>query len=423
MDASRRAAAEWRSFWPLPIAAALGYSTSVLHVYSIGPYIGPLQHEFGWSRGQISAGITIASLGSAIFCVPIGMLVDRLGPRRIGLAGVLLMCGAFALLSTATGKVSNWLILWGVLAFGNLCVQTTVWTSAVASRFVASRGLAFAITLSGASLSATVFPILATWLIGSHGWRTAFAAMGGIWAVLVFPMLLLFFRGARDEGRGDRANIAPAARALTGLTVSEGVRSPVLYKLLLAGGLFSFTLIGILVHFVPILKDSGAAPLAAAGIASLIGIFSIFGRLGTGLLLDRFPGHLVGAVAFLLPMIACLLLVLDGTRPWSQAAAAAFVGLTVGSEVDVIAYLAAKHFGLKNFGSLYGALVMALTFGTAFGPLAAGAVFDHYHSYVPFLLLTAVMMALSSLALVSLGPAPPEATPPEAAQPIPSAVL
>src|SRR5580693_2486346 len=136
-DAARNAAAEWRSFWPVPIAAALGYSTSVLHVYSIGAYIGSLQQEFGWSRAQISAGITIASFGSGIFCVPVGMLVDRLGPRRIGLVGVLLMCTAYALLSTATGKPANWLVLWGILAVGNLFVQTTVWTSAVASRFAA----------------------------------------------------------------------------------------------------------------------------------------------------------------------------------------------------------------------------------------------------------------------------------------------
>jgi MFS family permease len=413
MGASGNAAAEWRSFWPLPIAAALGYSTSVLHVYSIGAYIGSLQHEFGWSRAQISAGITIASFGSGIFCVPVGMLVDRLGPRRIGLVGVLLMCAAFALLGTATGRQANWLVLWGILAVGNLFVQTTVWTSAVASRFAASRGLAFAITLSGASLAATVFPIFATWLIGSHGWRTAFAAMGGIWAALVLPILFLFFRGAQDQGRGERA-IPSAARELAGVSLSEGLRSQVLYKLLMAGGLFAFTLIGILVHFVPILKDSGAAPLAAAGIASLIGIFSILGRLGTGLLLDRFPGHLVGAVAFLLPIVACVLLLLDGARPVSQAAAAAFVGLTVGSEVDVIAYLAAKHFGLKHFGSLYGALVMALTLGTAFGPLAAGAVFDHYHSYAAFLMLTVVLMVASAIALVSLGPPPPEAAQPAA---------
>jgi predicted MFS family arabinose efflux permease len=191
------------------------------------------------------------------------------------------------------------------------------------------------------------------------------------------------------------------------VTLSEGLRSPVLYKLLMASALFSFTAIGAVVHFVPILTDAGAAPLAAAGIASLIGIFSIVGRIGTGLLLDRFPGHIVGAIAFMLPIIAAVLLLFDGANPLSQSVAAAAIGLTVGSEVDVIAFLAAKHFGLRNFGALYGALVMALSLGTAFGPLAAGSVYDHAGSYTPFLTLAIVLMASSAIALWSLGH-PPE---------------
>ncbi|WP_428310578.1 MFS transporter [Hydrocarboniphaga sp.] len=405
-------ASEWRGYWFLPVVAALGYATSVLHVYSIGPFIAPLHQEFGWSRAQIAAGITVSAIVSAIFCIPVGMLVDRIGPRRVGLIGVLAMCAAFALLGTASGSTANWLMLWAVVAVGTFWVQATVWTSAVASRFERSRGLAFAITLSGASVAATIFPMLGTWLIGRYGWRPAFGAMAGIWALLVFPLLLLLFRGARDAGRAATAAPPPAVRS--GISLAEGLRSPVLYKLLLACGLFSFTLIGALVHFVPILTDAGAAPLKAAGIASLIGIFSIVGRLGTGLLLDRFPGHKVGAIAFLIPIIACALLLLDGANPVSQGFAAAAIGLTVGSEVDVIAYLAARHFGLKNFGALYGVLQMALAFGTAFGPLAAGSVFDHYGSYAPFLMLTIALLATSAASLFSLGPPPPALEPAEA---------
>ena len=55
---------------------------------------------------------------------------------------------------------------------------------------------------------------------------------------------------------------------------------------------------------------------------------------------------------------------------------------------------------------LYGALVMALSLGTAFGPLAAGTVFDHFDSYAPFLMLAIVLMGVSAMALFSLGPAP-----------------
>lgn len=406
MDASKTAAAEWRSFGFLPFVAALGYATSVLHVYSLGPFIGALQQEFGWSRAQVSGGLTIAALISAAGCIPVGMMVDRIGPRRVGLVGVLAMCGAVALASTATGQMANWLALWSVIAVGTFCVQATVWTSAVASRFETSRGFAFAITLSGASLSATLFPLFATWMIGAYGWRMAYVAMGGLWAALVFPLLFIFFRGAQDEGRKERTTRPAAAISLTGISFSEGLRTPALYKLLMAAGLFAFTAIGVVVHFVPILTDSGATPLSAAGIASLVGIFSVIGRLGTGVLLDKLPGHVVGAVAFLIPIVACALLLADGASPVSQAVAAAIFGLTLGSEVDVIAYLAARHFGLKNFGALYGVLQMALACGAAFGPLAAGAVFDRYESYAPFLMLTTALMAASAIVLFTLGPAP-----------------
>jgi MFS family permease len=408
LSASSSAAAEWRNYWYLPLAAAFGYSTSVLHVYSMGPFFGPLQQEFGWSRAQISSGVTIAAVLSGLLCIPMGMLVDRLGPRRIALVGVLAMCGGFALLSTATGQRANWYMLWGIIAIGTLGVQTPVWSSAVASRFETSRGLAFAITLSGASISATLFPLMATWLSGIYGWRTAMVAMAGIWAALVFPMILLCFRGAQDQGRKRRAAAAVMASSLPGLTLSEGLRTPALYKLLIASSFFSFTTLGVVLHFVPILRDSGATATAAAGIVSLVGIFSIIGRLGTGFLLDRLPAHRVGATAFLFPIVGSVLLLVAGTNPTSQACAAAAFGLTLGSEVDVVGYLAAKHFGLKNFGSLYGALVMALAVGTAFGPLAAGAVFDHNNSYAPFLMLTVVLAAVSAITLISLGQAPPE---------------
>jgi len=317
------------------------------------------------------------------------------------LVGVLVMTGAYALLGTATGQMTNWYVLWAIVAVGTFGVQATVWTSAVASRFEMSRGLAFAITLCGASVAQATFPLIVTWLMGIHGWRTAFSAMGGLWAALVFPVLFFLFRGARDRGR--KASVAIVdARVLSGVSLSAGLRSAAIYKLLMAAGLFAFTVIGVVVHFVPILTDSGATPARAAGISSLIGIFSIVGRLGTGFLLDKFPGHKVGAAAFLIPIVACLLLLFFGANPFSHAAAAMIFGLTVGSEVDVIAYLAAKHFGLKSFGALYGVLQMALAAGTAFGPLAAGAVFDSYGSYRPFLMLTIVLMASSAIAIFSL---------------------
>jgi predicted MFS family arabinose efflux permease len=396
------ASAEWRRFGMLPVAAALGYATSVIHIYGLGPYIEPIQEAFGWSRVLVTSGLTIATVINAVFCIVIGMLVDRIGPRRVGLVGVLLTTAAFALLGTASGEKANWFLLWGAMAFATLPVQATIWTSAVASRFATSRGMALAVTLSGASLAATVFPVLATWLIKTYGWRTAFAAEAGIWAAITFPMLLLFFRGAHDVKSPKDDGATHGSAQLEGVSVSEGFRSTVFLRLFLASVLFTFTIIALVVHFIPILTNAGADRLAAAGVASLVGIFSIVGRLATGYMLDHFRASLVGAVIFLLPIAACVLLLLGGNNPLAQSVAAIVIGLTLGSEIDVFVYLTAKHFGLKNFGTIYGGLLTALSVGTAFGPLAAAAVYDISGSYTPFLLLTIVFMACSSLALASL---------------------
>ena len=402
MSAENSALAEWRRYWTLPLAAALGYTTAVLHVYSIGPFMAPIAQEFGFSRAQMSAGITIVGLVAAAMSVPIGLLVDKVGPRRVGLLGVVLSTMAFASLGTATGGIANWIFLWCLMAGAVLFTQATVWTSAVASRFETSRGLAFAITLSGASVASTVCPILAVWLIDAYNWRVGFFGLAAIWLAFVLPMMLLFFRGAQDTA-GETGPAAAGNKGAPGVSVAEGLHTTAFWKLLIACGLFTFTVLGIMVHFVPMLTDGGSGRLVAASIASLIGIFSIVGRLGTGFLLDRLPSHLVGGAVFLIPILACAILLTDTPNTLVLSVAAACLGLTIGAEVDVIAYLTSRHFGLKNYGVLFGSMVGALCLGTAFGPLAAGVIFDVTGGYQQFLYLTIGAMLISGAALVTLG--------------------
>ena len=145
--------AEWRKYYMLPIAGALGYATSVIHIYGIGPYLGPISESFGWSRTQTTLGMTIATILQAVMSIPVGLAVDRYGPRRFGVIGVALLCAAFAALGLADGTLTQWYALWLVCSIASLPVQATVWTSAVATRFHASRGMAFAVTLCGASVA------------------------------------------------------------------------------------------------------------------------------------------------------------------------------------------------------------------------------------------------------------------------------
>ena len=404
------ASAEWRRYGTLPLVAALGYATSVIHIYGFGPYFAPVAETFGWSRTEVALGLTVATLFQALFAIPVGMMVDRFGPRRLGVVGVVTASVAFGLLGTADGSQTQWLLLWLLMAVAVLPVQATIWTSAVATRFETSRGLAFAVTLCGASVAAAVFPLLGTWLIDMHGWQRAMAWQGAIWVAVTFLPILLFFRGARDGRTG--SSVPAAARATEGMSLAEGLKTGAYWRLLIASLLFALTILALVVHFVPLLTGFGADPLNAAGIAALIGVFSLIGRLGAGLLLDRFPGSIVGGSIFLLPVLGCALLLGGGDQVAMQAAAAALIGLTLGAEVDVIAYLTTRYFGLASFGSLFGGMLVALSIGTAIGPVAAAAVFDETGTYTAFLWLTILAMSACATALFSLPrqPAPASST-------------
>jgi MFS family permease len=390
---------EWANYWYLPLVAALGYSAAGLHVYGIGPLMGPIHDELGWSRAQTLSGSTIVSLVVALASVPMGALIDRLGPRRVGLIGLVLIGAAVALLGTATGTKTNWVSLWILVAFASIPVQATVWTSAVVSRFDASRGMALATTLCGASLGAFAFPLISTWLMQTYGWRHAFIGLGLLWTIALLPVVFLFFRGAQDSGRRAPVQSPAAADLRSGFTLREALHRSALYRLLLATLFFTFSLFGSVVNFVPILTGSGAAAMTAASAASMIGVFSLIGRFSTGAVLDRFPAHIVGAVCFLIPIPACVLLLTSITGTGGYFAAAAMFGLTLGAEIDVMAYLATRHFGLKNFGAIQGALLCATAIGAALGPLAAGATFDIFGSYAHFIATTIVLMFISAVVI------------------------
>jgi MFS family permease len=399
---------EWQSHYTLPIIAALGYATSVIHIYGLGPYIKPISDSFGWKTADVTIGLLISTLLQASMAVPIGRLVDKHGSRTLALIGVISTCLAVALLGTATGSKANWILLWLVIAFASLPVQATIWMTAVASRFKASRGMALAVTLCGASIAQFSFPWIATKLIAGFGWQKAFALHALGWAALIWPLLFFLFRGGNDAAKGAPSK-GPAAVAYDGpppLTIWQGLRSSIYTRMLVVSLLLTFIMVGLNVNFTLVLTGSGIAKLRAAEIAGMIGIFSLIGRLGAGFLLDRFSAARIGGVMFLLPAIGIGLLIFDVSQT-NALIAAALIGLALGSEIDVIAYLVTRHFGLSSFGTLYGGMLAALSVGTAVGPYIANQILDETGSFDLFLKIGLACMVISSLLTFSL-PAPEE---------------
>jgi MFS family permease len=403
--APRSAMAEWRRYGAVPVAAGIGYSTMAIQTYGIGPFVVPLEQEFGWSRADVMVGLTVSNTIGVLLNFAVGVLADRLGPRRVALSGVVVKTGAIALLATATGTVLNWSLLWVLVALGAVLAQANVWASAVASRFDKGRGLALAVALSGSSFCAAIVPVLATGLIGAYGWRSAFVGVAAVWLLAVFPVVFLFFRGRQDERRSGRTAEAPevAAAELPGVTIAEGLRMTAFWRLLGAAFAYAFYTLAISPSLVPLMMEKGETALAAAQIAALMGVVGIVARISAGFLLDHFSANVLGTIVFLLPVLGCGLMLAEAPGYLVLALAVASFGITIGAEYDVVMYLVSRHFGLCNFAALMGALLTAGALGGAVAPLVAGALHDRYGGYDQMLMLLMALMGAGALAIATMG--------------------
>lgn len=398
-------ASEFRQHGLLLLPAMAGIMFCSIHGYSLGVMIGPLEQEFGWTRAEISTGPLIVSLIALLVAPIVGMAVDRFGSRTIGLIGPVLFAGAVALLSTATSDIRMWWALWLLLGVASMFVIPTVWTAAINAAFERSRGLALAIALCGTGIAAAVYPTLTNALVERFGWRGAYAGLAAISLAVVLPLVIFFFHGPGDGRRGVGTDRTEPPK-LRGLALSEGVRSPRFIKLAVAAAVFSVAICALTANAVPVLLGEGLDRAAAAGIAGMIGIGSILGRLGGGVLLDRFNAGLVAACSVLTPVITVTILLFTQESALASGVAFLVLGLSVGTELDACAYLAARHFGMRSFGALFGAINGLLLFGAGLAPLIANHVYDVTRSYdlvlwaiIPSCILTAVLF-------LALGPYP-----------------
>ncbi|HLZ74202.1 MFS transporter [Phenylobacterium sp.] len=399
---------EWAAHWPVPVVSAAGMAVSMLPLYSLGALIPSIQHATHWTRGQISFGPTILSIGAVLLAPLVGGAIDRFGARRVALPGLALFCLAVGGVSLSGGSVATWWLAWTLMALTDVLIKTTVWTTAVVGLFERTRGLAIGVALSGTGIATTCLPYLATVLQESFGWRGTYAILAAGAAALSLPLVWLWFYDAGDRPRKDAGRREPAHTS--GMSLGPALRSRRFLQLALVCLLSSTCSIGLIVHFVPILKDGGMTARAAAEVAGVIGISTMAGRLLGGLLLDRFSACLIGFSACAISALACPLLMVDHSLA-GAITAAALIGGSGGSEIGVIAYLVPRHFGLRHFGTLFSVMSALLTVGAGVGPWLAGYSFDRFASYDQALLVAGPLFALCAILLATLGAPAPLAEP------------
>ncbi|MBP7570661.1 MAG: MFS transporter [Acidobacteria bacterium] len=377
------------------------FSVVGLALYGLPLYYDHMVREFGWSRTMVTSGNAISKLiVGPLFGFLAGWLIDRFGPRRFMLGGILMAGAAVAGLGSMTAA---WMFyaFYVLNALGNVCAGPLPNQVLLSRWFREGRGKAMGFAYLGIGIGGAIVPWLSYWLVEAWGWRGALQALGAIIVLAAGPMIY-FTKDppAPERPEGEKKGSLPP--------LGPVLRRPAFY-LLLAGSMCSIAAVGGTNQHLKLFLslDQGYAQAEAARAISLVLAFSIAGRLLMGWLADRAPKKHVMILIYLLIALSIPLLFFASSRAVTQIFAVVF-GLGLGGEYLIIPLIAAELFGVGVLGRVMGIIVTADGVAEAMSPMLIGYLRDGTGSYqVGFIALIAVaLVGTTAIALLPTGARP-----------------
>jgi MFS family permease len=369
-----------------------------------------LLEEFAWNRGD-SAGVqSLALLTYTVMAPLVGGLIDRFGPRRVVVPGILILALGLILCKTLENLTQFYLFYGIVVGTGITAIGIVTYSAILAHWFEKRRGLASGIAVSGMGLGTFVLVPLSQSFISMWGWRLTFVILAGLVLVIVLPLNALFLRhkpsqiGQCVDGLENSAPIDEAGSYA--MEASEAGSGWTLRKVLSTGrfwALISFTFFSIIciyiivVHSVRFLVDQGVAKMTAAFVLALVGAISSIFRIFWGWLSDRIGREITYTMG-----IACgcvgvgSLLLFEAYKSYLFVYSFfIFYGVGWGVTAPMMMAVAADLFKGKIFGLIYGFVEASVGIGAAFGVWLAGFIFDRTQSYQLAFVLVIVSFLLS----------------------------
>ena len=373
---------------------------------SLSAYTQPLEHQFGWTRAQVSMGfsVTVGTIG--LFAPFIGRLIDVVGPRRLMIIGAPLCGAAFVLLAFMT-QLWQWYVYLGIssLALGLIAY---IPAQALAVRWF-DRRRAVALSIIGASVwmgQLLMLPLVQV-IISSLGWEDAFI-YSGMLVVGAYIVAFIFVRDRPSGNEHDSPTVPPGVGSssepavLSGLTLSQTMRTPLFWALVLGLMLLYFVVFGWLSQGVPYYQSVGYSDAWSAQIVSLTAGGAVVWLLTAGAQLERIrrPERIAAFGALFVCASLIVLYVTGGNIPGVSLAVVFYV-VGFAATPPLEALMLSRAFGLRNFATIMGTAFMFQTIAIVFSPIIAGSIFDRNGSYDLVLIIYAICVAASSLVFLA----------------------
>jgi MFS family permease len=393
---------ELRINWRYVAAACIGLGSGFgLNQYVAGAFAPHLIDDFGWSKSQFAlTGLTIIV---SMIALPIaGRLTDRFGVMRVAPIGVALTPLFYLAYAAMPGSFALFFAI-NILqtALVGATTTSTVYSRLIAERFVLARGIALSfVACSPAAAAFVIIPFL-TGFMADNGWRAGYVALAIGTAITGAAALLLV---PRSRGAGPEP-----------ITVSA--KPPFHYREIFTNRAFQIIVAGVLLanvtHMImaPQLKlmllEHGLDSAQASRMLSLFALGIMLGRLTCGIALDRFPPHIVSAIALGLPAVGIFVLLSGVHDMMIIGGAVLMIGMSTGAEFDVLGYLAMRYFRVEIYSTVYSSVAIMVSLSSATGAGLLSLTLKLTDSYVPFLIGGAISTLIGAGLFLLLGRIPP----------------
>lgn len=385
-----------RNWRPL-LAATIGMGTGMSLVGTVTSTIAPtLVADAGWAPADFAMVGSLAIFMAVVFPF-VGRLADTIGVRKTALIGQVSLPLVYLAYSLVGDDLGVYIAIFAIQSL--ICVTTTstVYTRSAVQHIRQARGLALAIVASGPAIAGIIVAPLLNGYVEEYGWRASyqivalFTALAGVVTFLLMPP--------------DGPRQTPSAPKRSAREDYPFIfRMPAFWILLVAMLLCNLPQTIVLVQLKLLLLANGVRGEDAAVMLSAVSVGMLAGRFVTGVALDRFSANITSFVGLALPSLGLFLLASSMDAPATITFAVFCLGFAFGAEGDIIAFLVARHFGVRIYSSTLGLLTAAIATSSAAGALLLSYTLASTGGYDLYLTIVGVAVLLGAAATLLLGP-------------------
>jgi MFS family permease len=374
----------------LALFAIVGFA-----LYGLPFYYNFMVTDFGWTRAEVTSGNAYSKLLiGPLFGFIAGWIIDRYGPRRLMLAGIM-MAGIALIGLSSISTLGMFYFFYVFNALGYVCGGPLPNQVLLSRWFDKARGKAMGFAYLGIGVGGALVPQLSDRLTKVFGWQGALRTIGILIIVIALPMAFFVKESPDKPPEGERKALPPVAIGPILKTVP--------FYLLALGSMCSIGAVGGANQNLKLYLslDHKYPEGEIANILSLVLVASLVGRLLMGWLADRFPKKYVMLLIYLLVAMAIPLLFFASSLPVLYLFAVLF-GIGLGGDYMIIPLMAGELFGVRVLGRLMGIILTADGVAEALAPMIVGKMRDSSGAYTMGFALLICLAAVGALAVALL---------------------